>query len=200
MHADRKRHSSTFCGALESQDPRRAGLSASGNFAGCQRDCLRIAVLPDEHDLVGGNLIPYLTGNQTGASHEVLFWRWIARAAVRNRNLKYPRNYDREYLFDMATDFEETKDLLASDREIAKSLKSELSDWAQMQSPSGIWDVRSDGLSNQATGTLIGISIANGNVPVPPAKTDVGKEITSPSRKSCLGLSKVFRGKNRASK
>ncbi|MFO7906843.1 MAG: sulfatase-like hydrolase/transferase [Pirellulaceae bacterium] len=135
-----------------------------------------IAGLPDDPDLDGVNLLPYLTGKKSGAPHEVLFWRWLGQSAIRKGQWKYLRSNDREYLFDMETDAEETNSLLASHPEIAESLKSELSDWAETQSPPGIWAMRSDAMSRQADKYFDWYIEGKQDVPTPAANTKVRKK------------------------
>ena len=100
--------------------------------------------------LDGVNLIPYLTGQKEGAPHEVLYWRWLGQSAIRKGKWKYLRSDEREYLFDLEKDFEETNNLLNSSPEIAASLHADLKAWAATQSPPGIWAMKSDGMSRNA--------------------------------------------------
>lgn len=109
-----------------------------------------LAGLPDDPVLDGVNLIPFLTGDQAGPPHVTLYWRWLGQSAIRKGKWKYLRSDDREYLFDMEKDFEETNDLSSESPEMAASLHAELKSWAQTQSPPGIWAMKSAGMSRNA--------------------------------------------------
>ncbi len=109
-----------------------------------------LAGLPDDPLLDGVNLLPFLTGKSAGAPHETLYWRWLGQSAIRKGKWKYLRSDDREYLFDMDNDFEETNDLLASQPEIAESLHAELKSWTETLMPPGIWAIKSGAMSGAA--------------------------------------------------
>jgi len=109
-----------------------------------------LAGLADDPVLDGVNLIPYLTGKKEGVPHEVLYWRWLGQSAIRKGNWKYLRSDNREYLFDLQEDVEETNDLLATSPKIAASLRDDLKAWADTQSPPGIWALKSEGMSRNA--------------------------------------------------
>ena len=109
-----------------------------------------LAGLPEDPVLDGVNLMPYLTGEKKGAPHEVLYWRWLGQSAIRKGKWKYLRSDDREYLFDMETDFEETNDVLKDNPKIATSLHADLKAWAATQSPPGLWAMKSAGMSRAA--------------------------------------------------
>jgi arylsulfatase A-like enzyme len=108
-----------------------------------------LAGLPDDPVLDGVNLIPFLTGKNADAPHEALYWRWLGQSAVRKGKWKYVRCDDREYLFDMENDFEETNDQLGTHPEIAAALHADLKAWADTQSPPGIWALKSGSMSSQ---------------------------------------------------
>lgn len=109
-----------------------------------------LAGLPEDPMLDGVNLIPFLTGKNNAAPHDVLYWRWLGQSAIRKGRWKYVRADEREYLFDLEKDFEETNNLLRESPEIAASLHGDLKNWASTQSPPGIWAQRSAGMSRQA--------------------------------------------------
>jgi hypothetical protein len=92
----------------------------------------------DDPALDGVNLIPYLTGQNTGAPHDALYWRWVGQSAIRKGQWKYLRGDDREYLFDMENDISESTNLLSRHPEIAKQLHSELAAWSRKLLPPGI--------------------------------------------------------------
>jgi len=97
-----------------------------------------LAELPDAPELDGVNLIPHLTGKKEDAPHETLFWRWLGQSAIRQGKWKYLRADEREYLFDMETDFEETNNLIQTHPEKAKQLLAKLEEWAATLLPPGI--------------------------------------------------------------
>ncbi len=97
-----------------------------------------IAGLPMDDKLDGVNLTPYLSGEKTEAPHESLTWRWIAQAAIREGNWKLLIGGKREYLFDLKTDPEETKNYLSEKPEIVGQLRKKLSAWAEDLDPPGI--------------------------------------------------------------
>ena len=108
-----------------------------------------LAGLPQDPALDGVNLLPYLTGQKTGAPHDVLFWRWAGQFAVRKGDWKYLLGGARQYLFDLGSDPEESHDLLAQHPEMVKSLRLELEQWSQTLIPAGLGE---SGLSRAATG------------------------------------------------
>lgn len=73
----------------------------------------------DQHD--GVNLLPYLTGEQTGQPHKQLFWRSRNRAAMRAGNLKLVRNpgwnkKDASWeLYDLSNDIAEKTNLATTE-------------------------------------------------------------------------------------
>jgi arylsulfatase A-like enzyme len=89
-------------------------------------------------DLDGVNLIPFLSGHNKAAPHDVLMWRWVSQSAIREGNWKLLRGGDREYLYDLDTDLEEKHNLAARHPEIADHLRKRLSDWADELSPPGL--------------------------------------------------------------
>lgn len=109
-----------------------------------------LAGLPDDPQLDGVNLIPYLTGKKKDAPHEALYWRWLSQSAIRKGQWKYLRCDDREYLFDMESDFEETRNLIQAHPQKAKQMLAELEDWADTLQPPGIGALYVDGASATA--------------------------------------------------
>ncbi len=106
-----------------------------------------LAGLPDDPALDGVNLVPYLTGEQTGPPHDILFWRWLGQSAIRKGPWKYLRGGERAYLFNLKEDAEETTNLLAVQSDIAAGLHAELEAWASTLSPPGIAAMPSDAMS-----------------------------------------------------
>jgi len=109
-----------------------------------------LAGLPDDPKLDGVNLVPYLTGKKKGAPHEALYWRWLGQSAIRKGKWKYLRADDREYLFDMENDFEESRNLIQAHPEKAKQMLAELEAWAGTLQPPGIGALKSDNMSSTA--------------------------------------------------
>lgn len=97
-----------------------------------------LAGLPADKTLDGVNLVPFLSGKETGAPHERLFWRWTSQAAVREGKWKYLRGGSREYLFDLDADPGEKQNLLAANPEIACGLSAKLDAWGAELQPPGI--------------------------------------------------------------
>lgn len=97
-----------------------------------------LAGLPADKMLDGVNLVPFLTGKETGAPHERLFWRWTSQAAVREGKWKYLRGGSREYLFDLDADPGEKQNLLAANPETARGLSAKLDAWGAELQPPGI--------------------------------------------------------------
>jgi uncharacterized sulfatase len=95
-----------------------------------------IATNPGELD--GVNLIPFLSGRDKSAPHDVLMWRWVSQSAIREGDWKLLRGGDREYLYDLNTDLEEKHNLAAKRPEIADRLRKRLGDWAETLSPPGL--------------------------------------------------------------
>ena len=96
---------------------------------------------PKDRVLDGVNLLPYLTGRNKAAPHDVLCWRNGPSAAVRKGNWKLFKNRDHFWLFDLSKDLAEQKNLAARHPEIVEQLKKELARWeAQMKEP--LWPCR----------------------------------------------------------
>lgn len=97
-----------------------------------------LAGLPKDPALDGVDLTPYLTGKDSGAPHEVLFWRWAGQFAIRKGDWKYLMGGDRQYLFNLGNDPEEHHDLLAQHPELVKTFRSQLEQWSQTLIPAGL--------------------------------------------------------------
>lgn len=93
-------------------------------------------------DLDGVNLIPFLTGRKKTAPHETLTWRWRGQSAIREGRWKLLRGGEREYLFDLETDLEETHNLAAKQPNIARRLREKLAAWAAELAPPGLASTR----------------------------------------------------------
>jgi uncharacterized sulfatase len=97
-----------------------------------------LAGLPIDPALDGVNLMPFLTGKNPGAPHDLLFWRWAGQSAVRKGDWKYLAGGDRQYLFNLANDPEEKHDLLAKHPELGRQLRGHLEKWSQGLMPPGL--------------------------------------------------------------
>jgi arylsulfatase A-like enzyme len=91
---------------------------------------LALAGLASQTDLDGVNLIPYLTGAQSGVPHETLYWRFWNQAAIRRGNWKYLQAGTSRYLFDLSSPDHEKHNLHARYPTVAADLQAELAAWA----------------------------------------------------------------------
>ncbi len=95
-----------------------------------------LAGLPSDAALDGVNLVPFLTGEKTGAPHDLLFWRWRSQAAVLDGRWKLVLLGPQRYLFDTAAPDGETRNLLAEQPAIAERLLARLTAWdATLKTP-----------------------------------------------------------------
>ncbi len=98
-----------------------------------------IAGLPDDPKLDGVNLIPYLTGQKSGAPHEDLYWKFWNQAAIRSGDWKFIQAGNRgQLLFNLKEDPEEKNNLISAYPEKAKELRQKLSIWADQMTPAGL--------------------------------------------------------------
>jgi arylsulfatase A-like enzyme len=87
--------------------------------------------------LDGVDLMPFLTGNQTGRPHQTLFWRYGPQWAVRDGDMKLvvsKGGSGSPELYNLATDIGESKDLAAAEPAIVKELQSLWDKWSADQS------------------------------------------------------------------
>jgi arylsulfatase A-like enzyme len=76
------------------------------------------------------NLIPYLTGANSGAPHERLFWRSGKLLAVREGRWKLVRGASaKDELYDLGSDVAEARDLAAAEPAVAARLAQALEAW-----------------------------------------------------------------------
>jgi uncharacterized sulfatase len=95
-----------------------------------------VAGLPADPALDGVNLVPFLTGEKSGAPHETLFWRWRSQAAVLEGKWKLVLLGTQRHLFDTSTPDGETRNLLTTYPEIGDRLYAKLQAWdATLQTP-----------------------------------------------------------------
>jgi arylsulfatase A-like enzyme len=97
----------------------------------------------------GTNLLPYLTGEKPGRPHDVLYWRFHTKQAIRSGDWKLVKEQrqTRWELYNLADDIGESKDLAGRMPEKVKELDKAWQEWnAQLQSPK--WtrqDARTEG-------------------------------------------------------
>lgn len=96
------------------------------------------AGLDPDPALDGVNLIPFLTGDEHGAPHDVLYWRWNGQAAIRRQQWKYLTAGGREYLFDLSVDKEEKHNLIDQHPKTARELRAQWDAWSQTLKPPGL--------------------------------------------------------------
>lgn len=89
-------------------------------------------------ELDGVNLIPHLKGEAKGAPHEAIHWRWMAQSAIREGSWKLLRGGEREYLYDLATDPGEKRNLAAEHPDKATGLREKLAAWCAELDPPGL--------------------------------------------------------------
>ncbi len=94
--------------------------------------------LPADQRIDGVNLIPFVTGQQAGSPHEVLFWRAGLQHAVRMGDWKLVYDGRRgggEMLFNLAEDLGETRDLAAERPDILRQLQAAYQEWDKQMMP-----------------------------------------------------------------
>jgi uncharacterized sulfatase len=99
------------------------------------------AGLPKAPELDGTNLTPFVGGENAGAPHERLFWRWGSQAAVLEHPWKLVRLGDREeMLFDVTLPDGEslTKNQAKVRPEIVARLRQALKAWSDTLTPPGL--------------------------------------------------------------
>jgi arylsulfatase A-like enzyme len=102
--------------------------------------------IPEHCD--GVDLIPYLTGERTGAAHEYLFWLnnqpddAVRRhlIAVRWQDWRLYKKYakDRWQLFDLKSDPREEHDIASQHIDVAKQMAARHARWSQTLAPLGV--------------------------------------------------------------
>jgi arylsulfatase A-like enzyme len=101
--------------------------------------------IPDHCD--GVDLVPYLTGEQSGDAHEYLFWLnnqpddAVRRhlIAVRWRDWRLYKKYDKDpwQLFDLKSDPREETNLAAKHPDVVKEMASQYTAWSKTLAPLG---------------------------------------------------------------
>jgi arylsulfatase A-like enzyme len=88
--------------------------------------------------LDGVDLMPYLTGAETGRPHPTLYWRFGPQWAIRDGDMKLVVSNGgsgRPELYNLATDIGESKNLAASQPEKVKELQAMFNKWNAEQAP-----------------------------------------------------------------
>ena len=99
------------------------------------------AGLPKAPELDGTDLAPFVSGQNAGAPHERLFWRWGSQAAVLEHPWKLVRLGDREeMLFDVTLPDGENlaKNQAKARPEIVARLRTALKAWSDTLTPPGL--------------------------------------------------------------
>jgi arylsulfatase A-like enzyme len=81
--------------------------------------------------LDGVNLVPYLSGEEAGRPHDVLYWSFWNQRAIRKGDWKYIRAGARRYLFDLSDDEEEKANRIDDQRQRAVQLEADLGRWLE---------------------------------------------------------------------
>jgi len=114
-----------------------------------------LAGLPKDPVLDGVNLMPYLTGKNPGAPHDVLFWRWHEQFAIRRGDWKYITVHARQYLFNLATDPYEKNNLVSQSSDMAKTLRTQLEQWTQTLIPAGFGELKAGSIAHSSYGYYV---------------------------------------------
>ena len=85
--------------------------------------------VPAGIQLDGVDLTPFVNGQSTGVPHETLFWSNGPNIAVRHGDWKLVKSYDNTWLFDLASDIGESKNLVDSKPKIVEQLEKLYQAW-----------------------------------------------------------------------
>lgn len=92
------------------------------------------APISEEYPLDGVNLIPYITGKNSGLPHEVLFWRGFDQGtlAMRQGDVKvmHSRKYG-DHLYDLKMDPGEKNNLVEENKAMFSRKKQQMEAWAE---------------------------------------------------------------------
>jgi len=94
--------------------------------------------ISSDQPLDGVNLIPFVTGQEKGFPHEVLFWRSGLQHAVRMGDWKLVhdgRAGGQKMLFNLAEDVGETRDLAGEKPEVLRQLGALYEQWDKQMMP-----------------------------------------------------------------
>lgn len=99
--------------------------------------------LPADDKIDGVNLIPYLTSENRGTPHDVLYWREGKNFAIRKGKWKMVRIPDEPVqLFDLDKDIGESKNLADGNADVVKELQADLQKWnAELKKPLWGWGI-----------------------------------------------------------
>jgi arylsulfatase A-like enzyme len=100
-----------------------------------------LAGLPQDAQLDGVNLVPFLSGEKKTAPHEALYWRWASQSSVLEMPYKYIKLGNRPpLLFDVTQPEGENseRNLAARHPDIAARLEQKLQSWAAGLKPPGL--------------------------------------------------------------
>ena len=102
-----------------------------------------VALAGEPHDekLDGVNLMPFITGENQGSPHDVLYWRWGSQAAIQEMPYKLILLGDRErLLFDITKPDGENiaRNLAKTHPDIAARLEAKLKAWSAELKPPGL--------------------------------------------------------------
>jgi arylsulfatase A-like enzyme len=96
---------------------------------------------PNDRQIDGVNLLPYLTGKKKTPPHEQLFWRSGQNHAARKGNFKLVQMGTETGLFDLASDIGESRDLKEERPDVLEDLQKVWEKWnSQMVEP--VWTRR----------------------------------------------------------
>jgi len=101
----------------------------------CHVTALAAAGITPEAKLDGVNLIPFLTGKQTGRPHDQLFWRSGQQHAARGGDWKLVAVRGETYLFNLKDDIGEKNDLAAKEPVKLKELQAIYAAWDKQMMP-----------------------------------------------------------------
>ena len=94
--------------------------------------------VPSGIKLDGVDLTPFVNGQSTGAPHETLFWSNGPNIAVRQGDWKLVKSYDNTWLFDLASDIGESRNLADAKPETVEELEQAWQEW-RFQMPRPAW-------------------------------------------------------------
>ena len=105
-----------------------SSLDILATFAG-----LTHAPIAEDKPLDGVNLIPYVTGQNTKAPHDILFWRNFDKGIVAARRgdnkTIFVKKKEQKYLYDLDKDLSETNNLYKTKTETFNKQKNEMATW-----------------------------------------------------------------------
>ena len=87
------------------------------------------ARLPADTTIDGVDLVPHVTDKKDLPPHDVLYWRYGQDRAVRKGNWKLVKTSQGAWLYDMAADISESKDLAGDKPKIVRELNEALAKW-----------------------------------------------------------------------